>query len=153
MASPLHLIAQPTPLAACTVQDSLGWSEALTLTTQSFETLVVSGESIGRMNEESLKIRLADFPESAAAVGCLMAFKAAGCHSTALSAALVRVACNTAPQSCAGRPCASAQPREQQLHVQLRLTAPLNSQTLPMTCCNTGSLLNQLGPGSNASAH
>ena len=90
VASPLHLIAQPTPLAACTVQDSLGWSEALTLTTQSFETLVVSGERIGRMDEESLKILLAHFPESAAAVGCLMAFISAGCHSTA---ALVRVVC------------------------------------------------------------
>jgi hypothetical protein len=79
-------MAQPKSLAECTVQevasavrDILGWSEALTL---SFEALCVSGKRIGRMEEESLTILCQSrCPEHVAAVGCLMAFRAAGCLS------------------------------------------------------------------------
>jgi hypothetical protein len=76
-------MAQPRPLIDCTVQEvaaavraHLGWSEALT---KSFETLVIHGRRIGRMDEESLTLLCASkSPEHVAAVGCLMAFKAAG---------------------------------------------------------------------------
>lgn len=76
-------MAQPKPLIDCTVQEvaaavraRLGWSEALT---QSFETFVVSGKRIVRLDKESMTLLCASkSPEHAAAVGCLMAFKAAG---------------------------------------------------------------------------
>ncbi len=65
--------------SASAVRDILGRSEALTLI---FDALCISGKRIGRMEEERLTILCQSrCPERVAAVGCLLAFKAAGCLS------------------------------------------------------------------------
>ena len=76
MAQPKSLTESTVREVALAVRDRLGWPEALT---QSFETLKIAGTRIVRMDEEGLTILCASkSPEHLAAVGCLMAFKAAG---------------------------------------------------------------------------